>query len=59
MHIAHRFKAWPLLAQHATQPSRNNQTQRDEKVTLPAASVRQKAERRTRIQDVNEVEKRS
>jgi hypothetical protein len=31
-----------LLAQHAPQPSRNSQTQRDEKVTLPATSVRQK-----------------
>lgn len=56
--VAHRFETWPLLAQHAPQPSRNSQTQRDEKVTLPATSVRQKAECRTRIQDMNEVEKR-
>jgi hypothetical protein len=55
--VAHRFMTWPLLAQHAPQPSRNSQTQRDEKVTLPATSVRQKAECRTRIQDMNEVEK--
>jgi hypothetical protein len=54
--VAHRFKAWPLLAQHAAQPSRNDQTQRHEKVTLPAASVRQKAECRAGIQDMDNVE---
>jgi len=54
--VSHRFETWPLLAQHAAQPSRNDQTQRDEKVTLPAASVRQKAECRAGIQDMDEVE---
>jgi hypothetical protein len=55
--VAHRFETWPLLAQHAPQPSK---TARPSvmKNALPATSVRQKAECRTRIQDMNEVEKR-
>ena len=55
--VSHRFETGQLLAQHASQPSRNDQAQRDEKVTLPAASVRQKAECRAGIQDMDKLKK--
>jgi len=54
--VARRFKPWPLLAQHASQPNRNGQTQRDEEVTLPAAGIRQEAECRAGIQNMDKVE---
>ena len=37
--VARRFETWPLLAQHAPQPNRNDQAQRNEEIALPAASA--------------------